>query len=175
MAAELGPPGVDRAGQGRMSAAGIPVFYGAMSSAVAAVEAYDRSPFVTVGRFETTRDLTAVDLQAPSQVDSGETGEFLRSFAREIVKPVKRDGREHYEYAPTQVLTEYLRVQLGAEAVTYDSALVAGGTNITIFAGPEACADAGAEARKLLVLTGAVNYRYGGVQLEPLSEVFRDR
>lgn len=34
---------------------------------------------------------------------------FLRNFARDIVKSIKRDGREHIEYVPTQILTEYLR------------------------------------------------------------------
>ena len=34
---------------------------------------------------------------------------FLRRFAEDIVLPIELDGREHIEYVPTQVFTEYLR------------------------------------------------------------------
>ncbi|WP_157221188.1 RES domain-containing protein [Flavisphingomonas formosensis] len=34
---------------------------------------------------------------------------FLWDFARDIAKPIKRNGREHIEYVPTQIVTEYLR------------------------------------------------------------------
>ncbi len=35
---------------------------------------------------------------------------FLHGFRRDITKPIERDGREHIEYVPTQVVTEYLRL-----------------------------------------------------------------
>jgi hypothetical protein len=38
---------------------------------------------------------------------------FLHDFSREISSPVEKDGREHIEYVPTQILTEFIRVVLG--------------------------------------------------------------
>ena len=38
--------------------------------------------------------------------------QFLRFFARDVSKPIKKDGREHIEYVPTQVFTEYVRHQV---------------------------------------------------------------
>ena len=37
---------------------------------------------------------------------------FLREFVKSITLPVVHDGREHIEYVPTQVLTEYFRQQV---------------------------------------------------------------
>ncbi len=34
---------------------------------------------------------------------------FLRSFVGHVTRPVIPDGRQHVEYAPTQVLTEFFR------------------------------------------------------------------
>ena len=34
---------------------------------------------------------------------------FLHEFAQDLSAPVVLDGREHIEYVPTQVITEYMR------------------------------------------------------------------
>lgn len=34
---------------------------------------------------------------------------FLQKFIHDITLPVELDGREHVDYVPTQVFTEYLR------------------------------------------------------------------
>jgi hypothetical protein len=34
---------------------------------------------------------------------------FLRNFVENITKPISRDGAEHIEYIPSQVVTEYIR------------------------------------------------------------------
>ena len=34
---------------------------------------------------------------------------FLRAFIDDLRQPVARDGREHIDYVPTQVVTEYFR------------------------------------------------------------------
>jgi hypothetical protein len=31
---------------------------------------------------------------------------FLHDFAADLAKPIEKDGREHIEYVPTQIVTE---------------------------------------------------------------------
>jgi hypothetical protein len=101
----------------RMSPAGIPMFYGAEDEATAIAETYTPIPgtpaAVTVAKFMTARDAYVVDLTAlpvfPSLFDEGRRHlrapvSFLRSFVEDLTKPIKKDGREHIEYVPTQVV-----------------------------------------------------------------------
>jgi hypothetical protein len=109
----------------RMSPAGIPMFYAADSREAALVEAYDVVPagkVATVARFTPGPGLRVVDLTAlpsmPSILDkAGETRRpllrFLIQFAAEISKPIERDGREHIQYVPTQLVTDFIRIVLG--------------------------------------------------------------
>ena len=65
--------------------------------------------------------------------------EFLRSFVKDISKPVSKDGSEHVEYVPSQIVSEYISQVLSAQigktvgALVYPSAVDTGGTNIVIF------------------------------------------
>lgn len=122
---ELGPPSRENAKQpNRMSPAGIVMFYGALDRATALAETFqpDRSNAsnknIWIARFEALRDLTLLDLTklpaVPSIFDSDNRHDrdeilFLRSFVRDLVQPIERDGREHIEYVPTQIVTEYFR------------------------------------------------------------------
>ncbi len=122
-AARLGAPPVDLARtSNRMSPAGIAMFYGATDSDTAAIEASSADPhaasLATIGCFETLHDLRVVDLSdppsPPSMFDAaGRTARqpllFLGGFAADLSQDVTRDGAEHVEYVPTQVVTEYLR------------------------------------------------------------------
>ena len=76
------------------------------------------STVVTIGRFETLRDLRVVDLSdpppPPSMFDAARRAArqplmFLGGFAADLSREVTRDGAEHVEYVPTQIVTEYLR------------------------------------------------------------------
>ncbi len=106
----------------RMSPVGIPMFYGAFEQGTAVAETYDPSPgpltIITVGKFETARNFPVLDLtripDVPSIFDSEKRGKrpgiiFLHRFTGDLSKPIEKDGREHIEYVPTQVLTEYFR------------------------------------------------------------------
>ena len=112
----------------RMSPAGIPMFYGAGDTATAIAETYmpkpDKPAAVTVAQFRTAREAWVVDLTAlptvPSLFDEERRHlrdpiSFLRDFVEDFAKPIKKDGREHIEYVPTQVVTEYLRHVFRAE------------------------------------------------------------
>lgn len=121
-AAELGPPSRDDAIiSNRMSPAGIPMFYGALDPRTAVLETFEpalSSRTSTIARFQSERPLLLVDLtqipNIPSLFDEERRPfrdhiAFLHGFVRDVTKPIQRDGREHIEYVPTQVVTEYFR------------------------------------------------------------------
>lgn len=136
----------------RMSAAGVPMFYGALDADTAASEAQSADPEslpnVTVGKFESLRPLRVVDFTrsvvVPSLYDPdlghrrGELG-FLRSFVDEVSQPITRGRTEHIEYVPTQVVTEYFRSVFTpsdgerSDGLLYWSARREGGTNVVLF------------------------------------------
>lgn len=105
----------------RMSPAGIPMFYSAEDKQTALVEVgYTPGPNVvaSIGEFENTSDLLLLDLTSlpslPSIFDEEERNKrtivrFFKSFLVDFVKPIEKDNREHIDYVPTQVVTEYFR------------------------------------------------------------------
>lgn len=111
----------------RMSPGGIPMFYGAEDFETAVLEVSGREPIK--GReasgvaFEALRPMKILDLVAVRRGVSyfSEQGRmwnhrsgFLRFFSQDISKPLQRDHRQHIEYVPTQVFTEYVRYQMSA-------------------------------------------------------------
>lgn len=122
----LGPPSAAQAvGASRMSPAGIPVFYGALDLDTAIEETLahagaggTRSQVkVCWGSFRTISPLTVIDLTSLPQVpgffsphrSDREALAFLHDFTSDVARPIPADGREHSEYAPTQVVAEYFR------------------------------------------------------------------
>jgi hypothetical protein len=122
-ATELGTPSREATlFSNRMSPAGIPMFYGAFKDSTAIDETYDpkrgRNVVITVGEFQTARKLPIVDLtrmpSTPSIFDEDRRESrakiiFLHDFVEDLQKPITKDGREHIDYVPTQVVTEYFR------------------------------------------------------------------
>ncbi len=122
-AAAIGPPPVQFATQSnRMSPAGIPMFYGAFDAETAQAETFDPNvhtgQIMSIGTFRAQHDLKVLDLadlpDIPSVFELNtqrliHSLRFLHAFARDIAQPIKRDGREHIEYVPTQIVTEYFR------------------------------------------------------------------
>lgn len=102
----------------RMSPVGIPMFYGALDSETAKAELdAHKSGFINYGEFYASRDLILIDftqkISIPS-IYSSRRGlrsdiRLMNGFINDFSKPIKRDGSEHIEYIPTQVITEYLR------------------------------------------------------------------
>lgn len=121
--AAIGTPPEQFANQSnRMSPAGIPMFYGAFDLATARLETIDpehhAGQTLSVGTFRPLRNLRVLDLANLPDIPSvfEEEGHyrihplrFLHAFAYDIVQPIARDGREHIEYVPTQIVTEYFR------------------------------------------------------------------
>jgi len=115
---DLGPPPKDAAiYSNRMSPAGIPMFYGSDREATALTE-IEGKEFATVADFRTLRPFKILDLNRipslPSVFDQQHYHQrpairFLNHFLSDVAKHVEKDGREHIEYVPTQVVTEYFR------------------------------------------------------------------
>lgn len=117
----LGPPTPDLAtGASRMSAAGIPVFYGALDLETARQETMAHAGAggsaadvcLCWGTFRTITPFRLINLTslppvpgffAPDRGNREPIG-FLRSFVEDVAKPIPPDGREHSEYAPHRLL-----------------------------------------------------------------------
>ncbi|QDT91749.1 HEPN-associated N-terminal domain-containing protein [Gimesia algae] len=119
-------PPTDHANQpNRMSPAGISMFYGANDFDTAVAETVDPSTMggqeATGARFQTLVALNVLDLsnfygRRSFFVELDRRGrnavEFLTAFNRELSRPIQQDGRQHIEYVPTQVFTEYVRFRM---------------------------------------------------------------
>lgn len=153
---ELGPPPAREAlKSNRMSPAGIPMFYACddQDTALKELNADESCPgFYALGLFETLRPATLFDLTAippvPGLFDSmpGESElqprqmlMFLNHVATEISKPVECVERDHLEYVPTQVVTEFVRDQLiwgnsRVDGIKYFSSVNSGHASYVFFA-----------------------------------------
>lgn len=151
-AVELGTPPADKATfSNRMSPAGIPMFYAAKDTLTARKETETADPLkneMTVGTFKTSAPLVVLDLADlplfPSLFDDARrhlrTGfKFIREFADELALPITRNGQEHIEYVPTQMVSEYIRsvFQLPdgkrIDGLCYKSAKNSGGVCVCLF------------------------------------------
>lgn len=106
----------------RMSPAGIPMFYGATDETTAVAETYipkpGRQAAATIAKFQTARDLQVLDLTdlppMPSPFDEATRHlrpaiAFLEKFVEDLTQSIVKNGCEHIEYVPTQIVTEYFR------------------------------------------------------------------
>jgi RES domain-containing protein len=148
-AAHMGPPPSDAARAGRMNPAGISYLYVAFEEQTAFAETMSSPPCLAgVACFETARILRVLDLTdlpaMPSIFDSARRSEregiiFLRRFVAEISRPVRKDGQEHIDYVPSQVVSEYFALVFKAgrnkllDGVIYPSAVRPGGRNLVLF------------------------------------------
>jgi hypothetical protein len=99
-----------------MNPVGIPYFYLSFSEDAAISEGRpDVGGIATVSHWRTARDLYVLDLtrsiKAPS-IFSGQWGghdlaAFIYDFVQEVSQPIDRDGGEHIDYLPTQVVSEF--------------------------------------------------------------------
>ena len=154
---ELGPPPSDNALSNRMSPAGISLFYGALDARTARAETFVRNSerYGTMSTWTAARELVVVDFthqpELPSFYDVERANErdellFLTSFVNDLIKPVAPDRREHIDYVPTQIVTEYFRHLFrtadgkGIDGMLYRSSLAKDGTCVSLFFGYEGLA-----------------------------------
>jgi hypothetical protein len=143
---DFGPPPVEWATRpNRMSPAGIVMFYGSDDRETAIAEIDDDPQLgIAVGTFQTTRDATILDLTKlprslgffEQQSDSSSVNryalDFLHRFVKGLAAKVERGSREHIDYVPTQVVTEWFRTvfrhrRSSLDVIRYMSAQRAGG------------------------------------------------
>jgi RES domain-containing protein len=145
----MGAPPAEKATAGRMNPAGISYLYLAFDEATAIAEVVkSRSGTVEIAEFEATRPLQVLDLSQlpppPSLFDDSKREElegllFLTAFIESITEPIAKDGREHVEYAPSQVASEYFALVfrtvggLPLDGICYPSAVHPNGKNLVIF------------------------------------------
>jgi hypothetical protein len=136
----------------RMSPAGVSMFYGSFDEKTAFLETYSPSlakedEVINIGKFITKKFLRVLDigslLPTPSVFDIENQHlikplRFLHQFADDIAKPIVRNGAEHQEYAPTQVVTEYFRnnyryLEGKIDGIIYKSSRKGGKTACVLF------------------------------------------
>ncbi|AMO95520.1 RES domain protein [Collimonas fungivorans] len=147
---QLGAPPSERASSGRMNPAGIAYFYGAFERGTAIAEVVAHPPTeVAMGAFEITAPLIVADLTKrppiPSIFDGTQRDEreailFLWEFTRQISRPIQKNGMEHIEYVPSQVVCEYLAQVFEIDdrgrrldGLIYPSSIKPGYNNIVLF------------------------------------------
>ena len=145
----LGPPPEESASAGRMNPAGISYFYLANERKTAIGEVLNRPPCkAAIAKFSTKHGLLVLDLtelpSLPSMLDLDkyeirQSVLFLEEFVKAITLPVSRDGREHIDYVPSQVVSEFFtqvfRTKEGhkIDGMIYPSAVVPDGKNVVLF------------------------------------------
>ncbi|WP_266170742.1 HEPN-associated N-terminal domain-containing protein [Dyella subtropica] len=148
---QLGPPPKEITSAGRMNPAGIPYLYTAFDKPTARREigiTGRTSRTVFTAAFTLTKPLEVIDLtQLPvvpslfdvANKDGREHALFIRAFVDAISMPVTKDGHEHIDYVPSQVVCEYLAqvfepapgAKLGG--LIYPSAVHSDGKNLVVF------------------------------------------
>ena len=98
----------------RMSPAGISMFYASFDEKTSMRECVgDGASAMIVGKFRTKRTLHVIDLtMIPSTsfwMDGWQENRFLHQFNDEVTTPVNQDDKNHLQYIPTQVITEFFR------------------------------------------------------------------
>ena len=128
------------------------MFYGCEEEETALKETKSDRGYYAVGEFETLRPATLLDLTAirpvPSLFDSVPEGteiqprrmlKFLHHVAREVSRPIERGEREHIEYVPTQIITEFVMGQVApgkfhVDGIKYSSSVHTGHASFVLFA-----------------------------------------
>jgi len=186
----------------RMSPTGIPMFYGAFDQDTALTEIFHNySPskphhkiahegrtnftYIAIGKFKTQKSLHILNFTKlpllPSFFDLHnlhlyEKIKFIKEFVDDLKKPILIDNRDHIDYVPTQVVTEYFRHvykynKINIDGIIYPSSCYAGGICIVLFVDNKNCVDEGEEGIlaleksslikiKINKIKGKINYNY---------------
>ncbi|MBB1510882.1 RES domain-containing protein [Tessaracoccus sp. MC1756] len=151
---ELGPAPAYLSEAGRLAPAGISLFYAAdsLDTAVAEIALHSSYSEAVVGGFRTKRVMQVLDFsrelttKLPSVFAEDRESRRRWTFARfkdqftdMISAPVLLDGRQLVDYAPTQVVAEWLRFAPSTriDGIAWPSRVASGtGRNVMLFLGP---------------------------------------
>jgi HEPN/RES N-terminal domain 1/RES domain len=146
---ELGVPPFSKATSGRMNPAGIPYFYLASNHQTAKAETIaEENKGYCLATFTLKKRVKLLDLTklppAPSIFNHNEYNtlcylHFIESFVKDVIKPIEKDGKEHIDYVPTQIVSEYFRHRFRGEdnscinGIIYPSSRHTNGCNFAFF------------------------------------------
>lgn len=151
---EICTPPENKTISSRMSPAGIPMFYGAKDLDTAIKEVgVESGKEIVYAQFKLTKDCNIIDLTKLPEVPSFFSGsdsytrsvlKFLHDFLTDFTKPIAKDGIEHIEYVPTQILTEFCKYYFQStntpiDGFAYPSSVKELGISYCIFADREQC------------------------------------
>ena len=140
---DITAPPVEAAKANRLSPVGISMFYGSYDEGTPykEVKNYTDKPLCYIGSFQTTQDLSVVDLSSLKcsfwMPQLWQETLFLKQFHKEIARPLKKEETE-VEYVPSQIFTEYLRYlckgrnEKPYDGIIYSSSLT-GERNVALF------------------------------------------
>ncbi|MDQ9820893.1 RES domain-containing protein [Acinetobacter bereziniae] len=132
------------ASAGRMNPVGIPYFYIADSAQTAISEVIKDQNFWSCATFKLNKDIEVIDFsklpEVPSIFDVNNFRNrqkliFLHELVFDMSQPVGPDEKDHIEYIPTQVVSEYFRYIFKPEVkgIKYKSVKNQKGLNIAFF------------------------------------------
>lgn len=146
---QMREPPSEKASAGRMNPVGISYLYLSYEKETALAEVLKGPPCgAAIAHFVTKRDINILDLTnlpgKPSIFDNASRSKrekilFLESFAEEISKSVEKNGREHIEYVPSQVVSEYFALIFepspgkNLDGIAYRSSIRRNGRNLVLF------------------------------------------
>lgn len=154
----VAPPEEDAIYPNRFSPSGISMLYSAFDSETAFLETISREDenkdSITISKFKLKKEIYVVDFnrlpQLPSIFDFKKVKtyyliRFLYDLVRDFTQEIKKDGKEHIEYVPTQVVTEYFRYPFNKnrkniiEGIVYPSSKNKSKSSSVIFWNNEEC------------------------------------
>jgi hypothetical protein len=152
------PPLEDAIYPNRMSPAGISMFYCAFDNKTAMLETINikdkKRPLYTSAVFKNKREIKVIDFTKlppiPSIFDYKKFKDyymicFLRDFVQDLSSNILHDNREHIEYVPTQIVTEYFRYPFNnnkkqeIEGIIYSSSKNKGMNSCVLFFDNKEC------------------------------------
>jgi len=149
-AKELGsPPPVICKQSNRFSPAGISMFYGSEDQKTCLDEIDEKE--AVVGEWALTEEMKILDLtkctehDMPSIFDKKRRGDYheykyILDFKSDLSEPINKDGCEHYEYVPTQIVAEFLKVNKpDVLGICIYSSINTRKKNYTLFLGNDDC------------------------------------
>ena len=185
-------PPIENATQpNRMSPPGVPMFYGAGDFKTALAEVVDfndpdtKNQAVSGAQFQSVVPLNFLCLTSIPTPPSffspdGPTRchqiEFLKKFAKDLSQPIEKDGRQHIQYIPTQVFTEFVRhVMKGPNGVPVHGIWYSSSRNgepcCVIFATQEECLPRG----PLDMVTQKLEFVAGSIKTVNATEASYDK
>jgi len=166
----LGPLSFKKAkSANRFSPPGIPMFYGAKNKDTAILEIINKAKknqVISTAIFKNVKPLNLIDLTNIPDVsvfdlakaELYEASIFLKAFSKAISKKIKKGDSQHFEYVPTQVVTEYFRHVLAPEAgikidgLIYKSAVDKNEDCYVIFCDSRHCRDEGRQTKRTVLV-----------------------